>query len=264
MRTGHLLYVFAMLLAPDHASGACTPVRLGYVNQHRPPYFFGAGSIEAPSPGATVDLLRAMAGAAGCELVSVRLPPLRLRQALVDDGIDAMLMDAADSDIAEFALPQSPKGKLDADRAVRMYTVVFVRAEDKLPSDIDPRTYFATHRLGTNNGATLAVQLRAQGFTVDDGAHDGPRNLEKLARGRIDGYAATMVSPTRMDSVVSARFGKQLVRLDTPLRTHHFWLAFRKPYFQRNRTQVLAMWDWLGTHGNVRFAELVEQYEKIP
>jgi hypothetical protein len=264
MRKGHLLYLFAMLLAPDYASGACTPVRLGYVNQHRPPYFLGASSVESRAPGATVDLLRAMASAAGCDLVSVRLPPLRLRQALVDDGIDAMLMDAVDSDVAEFALPQGANGKLDADRAVRMYTVVFVRADDKLAPDTDPRSYFATHRLGTNNGATLAVQLRAQGFTVDDGAHDSPRNLEKLARGRIDGYAATMVSPGRMDAVVSAKFGKQLVRLDTPLRTHHFWLAFSKPYYQHNRTQVHAMWDWLGAHGNARFAELVEQYDRAP
>lgn len=263
MRLAHLLSFLAMLLASDFASSACTPIRLGYVNQHRPPYFLGASSIESRFPGATVDLLRDMAASAGCEVVSVRLPPLRLRQALLNGDIDATLMDAGHSDLDEVALPHTNSGKLDAERAVRMYTVVFVRADDKIPPHTDPRVYFATRRLGTNNGASLAVQLRAQGFTIDDGAHDSPRNLEKLARGRIDGYAATMVAPNRMDPFVTAKFGARLVRLDTPLRIHHFWLGFSKHYYERNRAQVDAMWDWMGAHGNARFVERVEQYEKM-
>lgn len=264
MRVAHLFSFLATLLASDLASSACTPFRLGYVNQHRPPYFLGASSVAARKPGATVDLIREMATSAGCELVSVRLPPLRLRQALVNQDIDATLMDATHSDLAEFALPHSGNGKLDADRAVRMYTVVFVRADDKIAPDTDPRVYFATRRLGTNNGASLAVQLRAQGFTIDDGAHDSVRNMEKLARGRIDGYAATMVSPSRMDAFAAAKYGARLVRLDVPLRTHHFWLGFSKHYYERNRVQVEAMWEWMGAHGNARFAERVEQYEKMP
>jgi polar amino acid transport system substrate-binding protein len=137
---------------------------------------------------------------------------------------------AAGSDLADFALPQLSSGKLDADRAMRMYTVVFVRARDMIP----------------------------------DGGHDGPRNLEKLARGRIDGYAATLVSPTRMDAYIAARFGKQLLQLAQPLRIHHFWLGFSKRYYERNRPQVEAMWNWMGAHGHARFVELVEQYEKTP
>jgi polar amino acid transport system substrate-binding protein len=264
MRAALHLFFIAMLLAPDYASCACMPVRLGYVNQHRPPYFLGADSVEPRAPGATVELIRDIAAAAGCAVVSVRLPPLRLRLALGSGEIDAMLMDAVDSDLADFALPQLSSGKLDADRAMRMYTVVFVRARDMIPSDTDPRVYFASRRLGTNNGASLAAQLRKQGFTIDDGGHDGPRNLEKLARGRIDGYAATMVSPTRMDAYIAARFGKQLLRLEQPLRIHHFWLGFSKRYYERNRTQVEAMWNWMGAHGHARFVELVEQYEKTP
>ncbi len=264
MRVVHLLSFLAMLLAPGLASSACTPFRLGYVNQHRPPYFLGASSAESRPPGATVDLIREMATVAGCEVVSVRLPPLRLRQALLSGDIDATLMDAAHSDLAEVALPHTPNGKLDTDRAVRMYTVVFVRADDKIAPDTDPRVHFATRRLGTNNGASLAVQLRAQGLTIDDGAHDSARNMEKLARGRIDGYAATMVSPTRMDAFTTAKFGARLVRLNTPLRTHHFWLGFSKRYYEQHRPEVDAMWNWMGAHGNARFVERVEQYEKLP
>ncbi len=264
MRTAYVLTFLAALLAFDNAKCTCMPVKLGYVNLHRPPYFLGASSVEAPRPGATVELIRDIAASAECEIRSVRLPPLRLRQALSDGVIDAMLMDAGDSDLAHYALPQTRDGKLDAKRAIRMYTVVFVRADDRIPLDTDPGLYFTNHRLGMNNGATLAEQLRKQGATIDDGAQDGARNLEKLVRGRIDGYAATMVSTTQMDAFIAATFGKQLVRLDTPLRIHHFWLGFNVRYYERNRAQVEAMWNWMGTHGHMRFADLVEQYQRTP
>lgn len=264
MRALHVLSFVTMLLVTGHASGACTPLRLGYVNQHRPPYFLGSSSMEGNPPGATVDLVRDAGASAGCQVVSVRLPPLRLRQAMDSGTIDAMLMDAADSDAVRYALPLTGNGKLDQARAVRMYTVVFVRAADRLPADIDPQRYFVTHKLGMNNGASLAAQLRTAGFRVDDGATDATRNLEKLVRGRTDGYGATMVSPDSADSRIAAMYGTQLVRLATPMRTHHFWLAFTRSYYERNHGEVDTMWNWVGAHGHERFVALVRQYEMAP
>lgn len=264
MHAAHIVAILAMLLAIDHASGMCTPLRLGYVNQHRPPYFLGSGSAESRAPGASVDLMRDVAASAGCRIISVRLPPLRLRKAMDNDSIDAMLMAAGQSDVSHYALPLTKNGRLDEARAIPMYTVVFVRADDKLPANTDPQHYFASHRLGMNNGSTLAAQLRTMGFTIDDGAHDGARNLEKLARGRIDGYAATLVTPGQLDASIAASFGKQIVRLDTPLRTHHFWLAFTKRYHDRHRDAVETMWNWVGEHGHQRFVERVNEYGNTP
>ena len=260
MRVAALLLSLAFILPALRAAGACAPVRVGYVDQDRPPYFLGDGSIEGNPPGAAVDLLRAIAAAGGCTMVSVRLPPLRLRNALVSGDIDATLMNATEGDTKEFALPVDKSGKLDEQRAVQMYTVVFVRASDKIGPDTDPRHYFRTRKLGMNNGASLAAQLRGEGYRVDDGAHDEARNLEKLARGRIDGYAATMVVPTNMDATVAAKFGARLIRLRVPLRTHHFWLAFTKRYYDRNGQAVDTMWTWMGEHGDARFAEDVARY----
>jgi hypothetical protein len=187
---------------------------------------------------------------------------LRLRQALTDGVIDAMMMDASDSDLAHYALPLTSAGKLDAKRAIPMYTVVFVRAEDQVPLDSDPNSYFTSRRLGMNNGATLAEQMRKQGVSVDDGAKDGASNLEKLIRGRIDGYAATLVTPMQMDAYINGTFGAKLVRLAAPLRVHHFWLGFNKRYYDRNRPQVEAMWEQLGMQGQAHFTDLVEQYQR--
>jgi hypothetical protein len=262
MRAARIVFTCALLLMAPHAKSACTPIRLGYVDQHRPPFFLGNGAREARPPGATVDLMRDIAAAAGCSIVSVRLPPLRLRHALASGDIDATLMGAAQDDAGAFALPLDKDGRLDAARAVRMHTVVFVRAADKIPVDTDPRRYFLSHRLGTNNGATLAAQLRSEGYRVDDGAHDDGRNLEKLARGRIDGFAATMVSAASMDSPVAAVYGARMVRLNAPLRIHHFWLGFTKAYYARNQAAVDAMWTWMGAHADLRFAWHVDQYTK--
>lgn len=260
MHPARLFLTVALSLLANQAQGLCTPIRLGYVDQHRPPYFLGNGSLEARPPGASVDLLREAAAAAGCSIVSARLPPLRLRNALVNARIDATLMNAAQSDAAHFALPLNKSGKLDHERALKMVTVVFVRASDKIAPDTDPQVWFRSHRLGMNNGASLAAQLRSEGLQVDDGAHDGARNLEKLMRGRIDGYAATMVAADGMDASVAATFGQRLIRLSVPLRTHYFWLAYTKPYYHSNQAAAEAIWDWMGGQGRLRFAHHVERY----
>lgn len=262
MRTKPLLTILALVLGPLQPLQACTPLRLGYVNQHRPPFFIGSGSAEGRPPGATVDLLREAGASAGCRVVAVRLPSLRLRAALDAGRIDAMLIDAGDGDLGALALPLDAAGQLDKARGIPMHTMVFVRAADHIAPDTDPAQYFAHRTLGVNNGATVADKLRKEGFRVDDGALDSARNLEKLVRGRIDGYAAVMVSPRQGDASVAALFGTRLQRLDKPLRTQAFWLAFTRRYQAANRTEVDTMWDWIGNHGHARFIELVDQYNK--
>ncbi len=261
MRICKVVATTTMLCAAGWVHAACTPIRLGYVDHHRPPYYMGAGTEQAPA-GASVDLIRQIAAASGCTITSVRLPMPRLRAALESGLIDAMPMDAGDDDAQRFALPKTRDGRLDRDKALRFNTVVFVRSADKLPKDTDPLVYFKAHRLGINQGSPLAAQLRQMSYVVDDGAIDVERNIEKLIRNRIDGYGASMVAATDMDAVVAARFGKQVVRLERPLYINNIWLAFSKSYRDQHPKEVEAMWNWVGTHGRARFAEIVKQYEE--
>jgi len=251
----------ALLLAAGQACAACAPIRLGYIDQHRPPYYMGAGSTEPEKPGASVELMRAIAASAGCPVSTVRLPLPRLRASLAAGTIDAMAMDASEDDKAVYALPLTRAGLLDRDKALRFNTVVFVRASDGLPRDTDPVTYFKSHALGANHGAAAAVQLRALGYQVDDGALETPRNLEKLLRRRIDGYVASLVSAGDMDRVVAASFGDQVVRIEKPLHTNNIWFAFSRSYYASNPKAVDAMWSWVGAQGHARFAEMVKRYE---
>ena len=264
MHARQLVAMAALSMMAVQACQACAPIRLGYVNQHRPPFSFGTGSVVPPAAGATLDLVRDIGATTACQVTGVRLPPLRLRAALESGAIDAMLLDAADTDLPLFALPLTKAGQLDRERALPMYTVVFVRAEDKHSADADPMAYFSTHTLGVNNGASLAIKLRALGMLVDDGAHDTARNLEKLARRRIDGYAGTLVYPEGMDKTAAAQYGTQLARLDKPLRMHHFWLAFSRSYYVANRSDADAMWESMRLNGAERFTALVKKYEALP
>ncbi|MES2899114.1 MAG: hypothetical protein V4723_05255 [Pseudomonadota bacterium] len=261
MRFHKVVATTTMLFAAGSAYAACTPIRLGYIDHHRPPYYMGAGTEQTPS-GASVDLIRLIAASSGCTITSVRLPMPRLRAALESGLIDAMPMDAGDDDAQRFALPKTKDGRLDRDKALRFNTVVFVRTSDKLPKDTDPLVHFKSHRLGINQGSPLAAQLRQLGYAVDDGAIDVERNIEKLIRNRIDGYGASMVAATDMDAVIAARFGKQVFRLEKPLHVNNIWLAFSKAYRDQNPKEVEAMWNWVGTHGRARFAEIVKQYEE--
>ncbi len=263
MRIAHILSSILLLLVASDAFGACAPIRLGYVDQHRPPFAVGTGRAVPAAPGATLDLVREIGASQGCAVIGVRLPPMRLRKALQSGAIDAMLMDADSADAAEFALPQASRGEPDPARALPMFTMVYVHAQDKIAAERDPAAWFAGHTLGVNNGASLAGKLRALGIRIDDGAHDTARNLEKLIRRRLDGYAATVVAPDNMDQAVAAKFGDKLARLDKPLRMQHFWLAFTRAYHVQNRAAVEAMWDWVGVHGHRRFVALARQYEHV-
>jgi ABC-type amino acid transport substrate-binding protein len=261
MRTIHTIFALILALAAGHAYSACSTMRLGYIDQHRPPYYIGSGVVEPDRPGASVELLRAIAASAGCEVVTVRLPLLRLRAALEAGTIDAMPLDATEDDGDRFALPKNKSGKLDRDKALRFNTVVFVRASDKLDKDLDPAVYFKSRVLGFNHGATMAAQLRALGYQVDDGALESNANIEKLLRNRFDGYGVSLVSASDMDKVMAAAYGERVVRMDKPLRVNNIWLALSKAYYEKNPKPAEAMWTWTGTQGHVRFAELVKKYE---
>lgn len=258
------LSIPGLLLVAGSCMAACAPLRLGYVDKHRPPYYLGSGNDEAAPAGASVDLIREIAASAGCKVISVRLPHARLRAALKAGTIDAMSMEALDSDKSHYALPLDAAGNLDTAKALQVHTVIFVRAADTALRSGDPVRQFGQRWLGTNHAAPLVGQLRQLGFRVDDGALDAERNLEKLLRNRIDGYAISVAAPADMDAWVAARFGKAIARLNHPVLTNNVWLAVSKDYHARYPAEVAVMWNWVAENGRSRFANLVKKYDKPP
>ena len=254
--------MLALLFVAGHAAAQCPPIRLGYVDHHRAPYFLGTGSNEANPAGAAVDLVREAASVVGCKVTVVRLPQARLRSALKVGAIDAMALEAVDSDRDDYALPLDAAGKLDLGKALRVQIVVFVRASDSELRSIDPAREFGQRWMGSNYASPQVALLRKAGFNVDDGALDPERNLEKLMRNRIDGYAISLASPGDLDNWVASKFGNAIVRLERPLQTNYLWLAMSKDYHARNAAQVNAMWGWMANSGRQRFSKLVRKYDK--
>ena len=254
--------MFGLVLAAGNAVAECAPLRLGYVDQHRPPYFMGSGTAEATPAGAGVDMIREVAAIAGCKVIAVRLPPARLLSALRAGTIDVMSLEAVESDKELYALPLDAAGKLDVGKTLRAHAVMFVRASDTALRNIDPAREFGQRWVGSNYASPLAAALRKYGFRVDDGARDTERNFEKLIHNRIDGYAVSVTALTDMDAWVAAKYGNAVVRLERPIQTNNIWLAVNKDYYARNPAQVTAMWDWVEEHGRQRFAKIVRKYEK--
>ncbi|MGZ8990100.1 MAG: substrate-binding periplasmic protein [Telluria sp.] len=258
------LSTLALLTAASHAYGACAPLRIGYMDQHRPPYYLGTGPEEASPAGASVDLLREIAASAGCPVTMTRLPLPRLRAAAASGAIDAIPLEAGQADVAHYALPVDAAGNLDPSRALRLHTVMFVRASDTALRNVHPARDFNQRWIGVNHAAPLVALLREKGFRIDDGALDAERNLEKLVRNRIDGYAVSVAAVGDMDAWVESKFGNAVVRLEQPMVTHSIWLAVNKDYYARNRPHVDAMWTWVAENGRSRFAKIVKKYEKQP
>lgn len=247
------------VLASDALATGCN-IRVGYSDQAAPPYYYGTGPAEGSPPGASVELIREIAAAAGCTVVVRRLPPARLAVALEHGVIDMSPLGQPSSQSERLAHARDHNGKLDDARGLQLYTVVYVRAADHLPRDTDPMQYFRHHRLGTPHGVSYAAVLRGQGIDLDDGAADMRRNLEKLKLGRIDGFAISLASPGDMDQEVAALYGADVVRLERPIRSATIHLLLNKEFYAAHRDQAEAMWTWLGTHGRARFTQLLEKY----
>lgn len=252
------LTLSALFCASAHAG--CDPVRFGYLDQHRPPYWLGQGSEIPARPGASVELVRRFTASVGCPVELKRLPVLRIRPALILGEIDFAPTDAGAEKTAGIAFPRDKNNKLDAERSVPLNIVMFVRASDQIARDTDPFSYFQGKVVGTTLGSAYADRLRQKGMEVDTGATNVARNFEKLRQQRIAGFVVSVISPNDMDAYVAAKYGGQIVRLQQVLFSDHIWLAANQHYYDTHRAQVEAMWNWLGGPGKREFAALLDKY----
>ena len=244
------------------ATATCIPVRVGYMDQHRPPYWLGEGT-DVPDPaGAAVDLMHdAVLGAGfGCPPVWVRLPIARLRVALANGDIDMSPLGELPAYPPEIALPRDKAGNIDLDRAMHNALIVLVRAGDKLPASTQPMQYFKGKLLGVAQGQSYAARLRDAGLTIDDGARDLERNLEKLRLGRIDGVVVAAVSPEHLKATL-ARYKGAVVQLPQPLINTRVWLAFNDHFYRAHPAQVEALWTWLDVNRH-RLGYVMQKYRK--
>jgi hypothetical protein len=139
-----------------------------------------------------------------------------------------------------------------------------VRAADQKAASAEPQAWIQTHALGALKGSPIAALMRSKGIAMDDGAVDYLRNLEKLKRARIDGFAVSVIELDDLDQLVSSSFGNELVRVEKPLRTSHIYLAVNKAYYAANKAYVDTMWNWVGSHAQSRLGSLTKKYEALP
>lgn len=240
-----------VLLINLGAHAACPPVRIGYMDQDRPPYWLGKGSEVPDPPGVAVDYLRA-AGAASipCPLQFVRLPAHRLRLALQSGAIDYLPIEERAELPPEVVVPRDRSGALDRNRAIHTSIIVLVRAADQLPADTVTPRYFQGRVIGVPYGAPYADALRDAGIKVDEGGRDLESNVGKLKLKRVDGVALTVGTAGDMDQAIAARYGSEVVRLRVPLFSGNLWLATNPAYYAAHREQVEAVWTWMASHQN--------------
>lgn len=235
-------------------------VRVAYPDRDRAPYYLGNGAAVPALPGAGAELLRQAVRATGCMPELVRLPPARIKLALTNGSIDFALVDLRDGEAPYSALPTNAAGVPDTRRGMRLTAVVYVRTVDGLPASTNPRDYFRSRTLASNQASSLGDQLRAEGYKIDDGAADAYSNMDKLVMRRVDGFTIAVSNLDAADPVVAARYGANLIRLPLPLRTSTAWLSASTSYQHQHADQVENVWSWWGDNAARRLAELVKQY----
>lgn len=260
----HWASLLLFVSAGAHAADACKPVRVGYSDRERLPYYVGNGPAVPARPGALVELFRDAVGKGGCPVVFVRLPAARVRMALASGKIDIAPTYTPGDRHADYVVATVAGGEVDTRRALRSMAIVFVRSEDKLAPGTDPERYFKTHMLAANQGTMLASQLKTAGLQVDDGSVSSESNFDKLRLKRVDGFTVAVMTPSALDPYLNEHHGKQLTRLDKPLSASYVWLGANRNYYQRNRQQVETIWNWLGAHGAQELDALTRKYATAP
>lgn len=254
------LAALALALQLGQAKAACEPIRIGYPDQHRPPYWLGAGTDIPERPGAAAELVRQFAASAGCGAILKRLPSLRIAPALASGEIDFAPMDSSAPDTAHIVFPRDRNNQLDASHAIPLYIVVYVRSEDKIARAAEPLRYFQGRLVGITLGSGYRHRMQQAGIRVDSGAVDIARNLEKLKLQRIDGFAVAVTAPGDMDAYIAEQYQGRFARMAQPLFSDHLWLAASENYYNKHRAQVDTMWNWLGVSGRKAISALLERY----
>ncbi|WP_229262745.1 hypothetical protein [Duganella radicis] len=258
--------ILSMLLAaaavlPAQAAG-CIPVRVGYMDQNRPPYWLGEGDKVPDPPGAAVDLIRdAVLGAGfGCAPIWVRLPVARIKVALANGDIDLAPLGEQSFYPAEIALPKDKAGNIDLERALHNQVWVLVRTRDNLPLSTNPVQYFKGKTLGIAQGNAYAARLREAGLTLDEGARDLDRNIEKLRLGRVAGVVVAAVAPAHLKQALD-KYKGEVMQLPQPLLNVRLWLAFNDNFYRAHPQQSEALWTWLDKNRN-RLGYVMQRYRK--
>lgn len=250
-----LLPLFLLAAGAD----ACT-LRVGYTSQNAPPYYLGTETVPK-APGASVDLLREMAVAAGCAIELTRLPTARLLPTLNAGQIDAVALTTPPADLPQVVYPVDRRGKPDPRRGVPQFIMVYVRAGDRALASKDADAFLRGRRVGVTHGVSYAAELRAAGMQIDDGAANSRRNFDKLQLDRVDAVAVSLNAPGDLDELLTREYGGKLARLERPFRTRTLWLMVNKTYYGKHRAKIDGMWDWLGQNGDKRLPVLLKKYE---
>jgi len=257
----HWLSLLLIVCTGAHAAEACQPMRVGYSDRERLPYYVGNGATVPARPGVLVELFRdAVRSGSGCPVEFVRLPVARVRIALASGAIDIAPTYMPGDRQTDYVVASTASGEPDTRRALRSMAIVFVRRADRLPPGTDPMQYFQNHMLAANQGTMLAAQLKTAGLQVDDGSVSSESNFDKLYLKRVDGFTVAVMTPSALDAYVHVQHGKQLVRLEKPLSISYVWLGANRDYYRRNRAQVEAIWNWMSTHGAQQVDALTRKY----
>jgi hypothetical protein len=264
MKFRTIIIMLSAIARLDCVSAGCEPIRIGYVNQERPPYYLGAGSEVPARPGASAELFQRFAAIGGCDASLRRLPVNRIIPSLAAGQLDFAPLDSSSKDIPELAFPRDKNNQPDIARAVPINIVVFVRSADQIPPATDPEKYFRERLLGVTLGATYRTRIQRLGLKIDSGAVDIARNLDKLKLHRVDGFAVSVTSPNDMDSYVAQKYQGAIVRLEQPLFTDHIWIAASESYYAAHPEQVEKMWTWLGSAGKREYFNLLREYSEMP
>ena len=262
LRAGKFLMSLAATTVLSAQAGGCIPVRVGYMDQNRPPYWLGEGDKVPDPPGAAVDLIRdAVLGAGfGCAPTWVRLPVARIKVALANGDIDLAPLGEQSFFPAEIALPRDKAGNIDMQRALHNQVWVLVRARDKLPLSTNPMQYFKGKTLGIAQGNSYVTRLREAGLTLDEGGRDLERNIEKLKLGRVDGVVVAAVAPAHLKQVLD-KYKGEIVQLPQPLLNISLWLAFNDNFYRAHTQQSEALWTWLDKNRG-RLGYVMQRYRK--
>jgi polar amino acid transport system substrate-binding protein len=199
----------------------------------------GDGAELSAPPGIGVDIIKLAAKELGINLNIVREPNKRVHANFESGVFDLSGFYSYSASREKWGVFPSVDGKPDKEKRIFLqsyYLYAFPNSDIKW----DGVKITGADLIGANSGYSVVKRLKELGAPVNE-AKSISQNLEMLARGRINAYAA---QDAAIDPIIATYpEWSGLVKVGPPLRTKEYYVMFSHKFYAENKPIADSFWD---------------------
>ncbi|NOI17363.1 transporter substrate-binding domain-containing protein [Vibrio coralliilyticus] len=251
-------YIIALLFITTQCYGK--QIIIGYSDLEFPPYIVGAaGSVNAKSPGVTVETLRLVSREIGVDIVFKRAPWSRVLKMAKHNRVDAIFHASFSTARTEFLEYPMKDGDVDKLKYLKRQRYFLYKPKGATIYSKGGKLYQTDGKIGATTNYSIIAKLEKQGIAVKE-ATSAYKGLELLSKGRINGWVGLESITDKIINDNSSITG--IIKEKLPLSDQYSYLAFSKDFYSAHPDLAQALWARIEAFTtSKRYFELFDKYQ---